>query len=80
VVGARIGGIPEMVIEGQSGWTFESRNTQELADTLKKTKQAPKAEVAALGRSARAFVEQAFSRAKYVSATQALYASLGAKA
>ena len=80
VVGARIGGIPEMVIDGQSGWAFESRNATELADVLKKIKQAPKAEVAALGRSARAFVEENFSRARYVRATQALYASLGAKA
>jgi glycosyltransferase involved in cell wall biosynthesis len=80
VIGARIGGIPEMVVEGQSGWTFESRNTQELAETLKKIQHIPKVSLAALGRSARAFVEETFSRAKYVRATLALYASLGVKA
>jgi glycosyltransferase involved in cell wall biosynthesis len=79
VVGARIGGIPEMVIDGQTGWTFGSRDTLELADTLKRIMQTPTHDMLALGRSARAFVEQTFSRTRYVQAMLALYGSLGVK-
>jgi glycosyltransferase involved in cell wall biosynthesis len=34
VIGARIGGIPEMVIDGVTGFTFESGNETDLRDKL----------------------------------------------
>lgn len=77
VIGARIGGIPEMVIDGHTGWTFESRNVDELAALLSRVKAMPNAKVTQTGRSARDHVVQKFNRAGYLEATLALYAGLG---
>ena len=77
VVGARIGGIPEMVIEGETGWTFESRNTDELTALLARLDALPAAQVERYGRTARAHVSNNFNRQGYLEATLALYAELG---
>lgn len=79
VVGARIGGIPEMVIDGDTGWTFESRNTEELSALLSRLKAMPNGQLAQAGRSARNHVSTNFNRAGYLQATLALYAGLGVK-
>jgi glycosyltransferase involved in cell wall biosynthesis len=36
VLGARIGGIPELIEEGATGMTFESRNVDDLKDKIQK--------------------------------------------
>ncbi|MDO4160548.1 MAG: glycosyltransferase [Prevotellaceae bacterium] len=36
VLGARIGGIPELIDEGKTGMTFESRNTEDLKDKIER--------------------------------------------
>lgn len=36
VLGARIGGIPELIEEGRTGMTFESRNADDLRDKIEK--------------------------------------------
>lgn len=77
VIGARIGGIPEMVIEGETGWTFESRNVEQLSQLLSQLMGISAASLEQLGRSARSFVETKFNRAGYVAATLELYANLG---
>lgn len=79
VVGAQIGGIPEMVIEGETGWTFESRNAEELAALLSRVSALPKTDVANVGRAAREHVSSNFNRQGYLNATLALYAELGVK-
>lgn len=79
VIGARIGGIPEMVIEGETGWTFESRNTDELAALLSRLTAMPTAQIAQAGRAARDHVISNFNREGYLQATLALYAELGVK-
>ena len=35
VVGARMGGIPELVIDGKTGYTFEAGNEKDLSDKMK---------------------------------------------
>jgi len=77
VIGAAIGGIPEMIDEGETGWTFESRNVEQLADVLRRVRALPDSAVERAGRAGRALVEQRFNRAGYVSATLQLYADLG---
>lgn len=79
VVGARIGGIPEMVVEGETGWTFESRNTDDLAALLSRLVAMPTEHIARAGRAARNHVANNFNRAGYLQATLALYAELGIK-
>ncbi len=63
VIGARIGGIPEVVVEGETGLLYASGSVDELALQLGVVKSMPDAALAALGRAARAHVEQRFSRA-----------------
>lgn len=80
VIGADIGGIPEMVLDGQTGWTFESGNVTALAALLARVDGMDGGARAAVGRAARAHVSSNFNRAGYVQSTLALYASLGVAA
>jgi glycosyltransferase involved in cell wall biosynthesis len=77
VIGADIGGIPEMVEEGVSGWCFESGNVEALAKLLSRVQAMSAGEIAACGRAARALVEQRFNRAAYTSSMLETYATLG---
>lgn len=79
VIGARIGGIPEMIIEGETGWTFKSGDVDELTGLMSRLASYPSAHLEEVGRSARAYVQNRFSRNGYVEATLALYAELGVR-
>jgi glycosyltransferase involved in cell wall biosynthesis len=76
VIGARIGGIPEMVEPGVTGWLFRSGDVQELADLLRRVAAEPDPAVAGLGKSAREVAVTKFSKSAYLDATRGLYASL----
>ncbi len=56
VIGSRIGGIPELVREGRTGWLFEPGNAIQLKERIAEAVGDPQA-AHRLGRSARAFVE-----------------------
>ena len=77
VIGARIGGIPEMIDEGETGWIFESRSVPELTHCLQRAAAAGATALARMGRTARQRVAERFSRARYQQAVLDLYASLG---
>jgi glycosyltransferase involved in cell wall biosynthesis len=80
VIGADIGGIPELIEHGVTGWIFPSGSAQDLATVLRAVADMPDARVAAAGRRARALLEAEFSRARYQRRMVDLYASLGAVA
>lgn len=74
VIGARIGGIPEMVIDDQTGWSYTSRSADELAAVLARVADpAFTPTLEATGRSARAFVEARYSPAAYAESMLGLY-------
>ena len=77
VIGAKIGGIPEMVVTGQTGWLFESGNIDDLADCLCQVAKMPLAELKTYGENARSYVCQQFSRERYVNSILDLYRSVG---
>jgi glycosyltransferase involved in cell wall biosynthesis len=79
VLGARIGGIPELIEEDRTGWLFEAGNADDLAMQLARVAAAPETLLGAMGREARARVERDFSRQRYVDAILALYRSLGVR-
>lgn len=79
VIGARIGGIPEMVSDGDVGWTFKSGDASELGELLKQVGSMANCEIERMGRSARALVAERFSRQRYVDSMVNLYADLGVK-
>lgn len=79
VIGARIGGIPEMIVEGVTGWTFESQNVEELAACLDKVMAINESVMQGIGKAGRDYVEKTFSRQRYVDSMLALYRELGVK-
>ena len=80
VIGARIGGIPELIRENQSGFTFPSGDADALADVLRRVQRAPDADIEAMGRHARAWVDSDFSARRYFERTLAIYNRLSAAA
>jgi glycosyltransferase involved in cell wall biosynthesis len=79
VIGARIGGIPEMVKPGETGLLFGSGASTELAECLCKLADAPDATVAAMGEVARHYVVETFNAERYGRDMLSLYADLGVR-
>jgi glycosyltransferase involved in cell wall biosynthesis len=73
VIGARIGGIPEMVREGVTGFLHESRNVDDLARALRQMAETPDAAVEALGHAAREWVVGEFSPERHFERLVELY-------
>jgi glycosyltransferase involved in cell wall biosynthesis len=80
IIGANIGGIPEMIEEGRTGWCFESGNIEELAIVLSRVKAMPAFVVTACGHAGRELTNQRFNRQQYVDAMLGVYSQLGVKA
>jgi len=59
VVGARIGGIPELIEDGANGYLFAPANAEDLADKIRAL-ASDEERVRAFGRAARAKVEREF--------------------
>jgi glycosyltransferase involved in cell wall biosynthesis len=77
VIGAAIGGIPEMVRPQETGWLFESASVEALTEQLRVASALPEARVAELGRAGRHIVEQNYTSAGYLERMQDLYRELG---
>ncbi len=77
VIGAEIGGIPEMVRAGETGLLFGSGKTDELADCMHRLAVMPDDAVAGMGRAAQQYVSTTFTHQRYLSEMLALYAELG---
>ena len=78
VIGAAIGGIPEMIREGETGLLCASGNARSLAEALSAMAARTVQERAAMGRAGRAGVAGAVSAPAYSPPTLALYRTLGA--
>jgi glycosyltransferase involved in cell wall biosynthesis len=74
---ARIGGLPELVADGETGWTFESRSVDALAERLRHVASLPDAAVEAAGRAARDRVAREFSPRRYGEDIRGVYSRLG---
>jgi glycosyltransferase involved in cell wall biosynthesis len=79
VIGADIGGIPELIEPHSNGWVFPSGDALALADVLREVAALPAARIKQMGRAARAHVSEHFHRAGYLEATLSLYAELGVR-
>jgi glycosyltransferase involved in cell wall biosynthesis len=75
VVGAAIGGIPEMVIEQETGRLFESGNPESLADALS-WMASPQADLQQMGKNARRFVAETCAPEPHLNTLEELYAEL----
>jgi glycosyltransferase involved in cell wall biosynthesis len=79
VIGAEIGGIPEMIENGETGWTFASRDVDALSELLQRVRSMSEEELRRVGKASRDLVSKRFNVQGYLSAMQKLYADLGVK-
>jgi glycosyltransferase involved in cell wall biosynthesis len=77
VAGARIGGIPELIRENETGLGFPSGDADALAVTLRALMDLPDRDIEAMGRSGRAWVEEEFRRELYRERILEVYAEIG---
>jgi len=73
VVGARIGGIPEMVLDERTGLTFTMGDSHALAAALEWMESRPE-QVIAMGRAARRLIEERYAPEPHLEQLEALYA------
>ncbi len=79
VIGARIGGIPELIRENETGVSFESGQVQALSAALLDMTARPDAQLAQMGRCGRDWVEQDFTAEMYRARLLAAYRDVGAR-
>lgn len=80
VIGSRIGGIPELVREGETGALFDTGDAAALAAILRRYQDLPDATLAQMGRAGRDMVERGYSQEAYVRRMADLYARIGVRA
>ena len=79
VIGSRIGGIPEMVTENETGFLFEPENIEQLSHLLQRVQVMEDNDIAGMGISGRNLVEQYFSPSNYLHNMLAIYEEIGVK-
>jgi glycosyltransferase involved in cell wall biosynthesis len=72
VVGARIGGIPELARDGETGYTFEPFDATDLAAKIRFLAGDP-AGVERMGRNARKLVEEDLNARKHYEGLMKIY-------
>lgn len=79
VIGADIGGIPELVREGETGFLFPSGSVEGLRAAMERMCGLTDGTVDEMGQAARRFVTAGFTAEHYRDRMLSLYASLGVK-
>ena len=77
VIGARIGGISELIEHGVNGWMFASRAVDELDAVLRQVEDLPDRTVFDMGMAARRLAEERFSEQAYLRRLGETYGRLG---
>lgn len=65
VIGARIGGIPEIVLEGETGFLFESYNVEDLSIAIERSLNVSDGEYQIMKLNARLFAQKFFNSKDY---------------
>lgn len=77
VIGAAIGGIPELIREGETGAVFQSGNVEALAERLTDFMRMSDDEILAMGKAGRRWVEEDFTAVRYRERLLNLYRGMG---
>lgn len=75
VIGAAIGAIPEMVLNGETGYLFEPGNAQELSDRIRQL-FGDKGKIGTLGTNAKTHIHKLINTEKHFDGLQRLIPSL----
>lgn len=73
---SKVGGIPEFVEEGKTGWLFNPQNPDELIDKLNKILTLKETELREIGNQGRKSVISRFSEERYIQTLEQFYKSL----
>ena len=76
VIGARIGGIPEIIVDKQTGFLFESRDLSDLIKTISLAKELSQSDYVEMSESARIFAEQNFSSKAHYARLMQIYSQV----
>jgi glycosyltransferase involved in cell wall biosynthesis len=76
VIGARIGGITEIVIDKKTGYLFPSGDVNKLAVILERVNSQSNQSIKDMGYNARKFAEANFTKNRYFDEMSALYNSI----
>ena len=76
VIGARIGGIPELIRSGETGETFETGDAESLADVLQRFSRLKTSTLGEMGQLGRLWVEDYFSSERHRTNLLELYRTL----
>jgi glycosyltransferase involved in cell wall biosynthesis len=76
VIGARIGGIPEMISHGKTGFLFEPGNAEDLRSILNKFFDMTESDIESMGRAARKHVESMNSSESHYGYLMTVYDSV----
>jgi glycosyltransferase involved in cell wall biosynthesis len=77
VIGSNLGGIPELIQQGKTGYVFTPRGVESLATVLREVVEMPDGEIAEMGRAGRVLVEREYSQQRYLERMLDLYRGLG---
>ena len=80
VLGANIGGIPELIRIGETGDVFISGSVEDLASKLVQYTNLPDDDLVEMGRQGRAWIKSEFSASKYRDRLLEVYADIGGPA
>jgi glycosyltransferase involved in cell wall biosynthesis len=80
VIGAAIGGIPELIRENETGIRFRSGDVAALVGALRDMASRPDDQIEAMGRQGRKWVERDFTAATYRQRILDVYRDLGVEA
>lgn len=73
VIGSNIGGIPEIIEEGKTGFTFETFNCKSLETTIDKALHVSAKEYRLLSTNARSFADKYFNADKHFNSLMNIY-------
>jgi glycosyltransferase involved in cell wall biosynthesis len=77
VIGANIGGIPELIRPGETGFIFTSGSVDSLVDVLTSVQRLPASATQRMGSAGREWMRAEFSPRAYRDRMLALYGQIG---
>ena len=77
VIGANIGGIPELIRENETGALFPSTNADALADCMRRFVDLPDSSILSMGQAGRNWMQQDFTDIRYRERILGLYNEIG---
>jgi len=80
LLGAAIGGIPELIVPGETGWSFPSGDAAALAAAMGRVLATSEGELGRMATATRRFASTEFAPSTYYERIEKLYAGLGVSA